>query len=224
MNNFLDVDRRGAFAMFAICSGILSLLVFVIPIVYSPRAPVELLPFFVSHWSSYILLAIAILIWVIVAIPFVVAVGVILSARSRSVAVAATLLSAGGILLLGFAVFAFVGAFLAIVASAGAAPSTAAATYQAAVWSNLSFFLADPGLMTLGFGQFLFAWLAWNSGTFPKAVSLVGFVGGLAALLTLVTYQTSLLAMIQIGAFRVWGVSLALCCSGVKFSGRHDPE
>jgi len=205
MNNSMDVDRGGAFAVFAIFAGVLSLLLFVFPTVYSPRAPTQLLPFFKSHQSSYIVFAVTILIWVIVAIPFVVAVGGLLSARSRSLAHAATLLSAGGILLLGFAAFAFVGAFLAIVAAGGAAPSAAAATYQAAIWSNLSFLLADPGLMTLGFGQFLFAWLAWNSGTFPRAVSLVGFVGGLAGLLTLATYQTSVLAMIQIGAFGVWG-------------------
>ena len=204
MNDLLDIDRRVAFATFAIAAGVLSLLLLVLPVVYSPRAPVELLPFFESHRSIYILLAVTILIWVIVSIPSVVAVGAMLSAQSRSLALAATLLSAGGILLLGFAVFAFIGALLAIVASATAAPSTAAAAYQAAIWSNLSFFLADPGLMTLGFGQFLFAWLAWNSGTFPKAVSVGGFVGGLSGLLTLVTYQTSLLAVIQLGAFGVW--------------------
>lgn len=202
----MDVDRRGAFAFFAICAGALSLVLFVFPTVYSPRAPAQLLSFFESHQSRYILVAVTMLIWVIVAIPFVVALGGLLSARSRSLAHAATLLSAGGILLLGFAVFTFVGAFLAIVAAGGAAPSAPAANYQAAIWSNLSFLLADPGLMTLGFGQFLFAWLAWNSGTFPKAVSLVGFVGGLAGLLTLATYQTSVLAMVQIGAFGVWGV------------------
>ena len=206
MNDCLDLERRGAFAICAMCAGVLSLLLFVLPIVYSPRAPVELLPFFESHRSSYILLAVTILIWVIVVIPFFVAVGAMLSTRSRSLAITATLLSTGGILLLGFAVFAFVGALLAIVASAGAAPNAAAATYQAAIWSNLSFFLADPGLMTLGFGQLLFAWLSWNSGSFPKAVSLIGFVGGLAGLFTLATYQTSLLAVIQIGSIGVWGV------------------
>jgi hypothetical protein len=147
---------------------------------------------------------------VIVAIPFVVALGALLSVRTRSLALGATLLSAGGILLLGFAVFAFVGALLAIVAAAGAAPSAAAAAYQASIWSNLSFLLADPGLMTLGFGQFLFACLAWNGGTFPKAISLVGFVGGLAGLLTLATYQTSILAIIQIAAFGIWAVATAV--------------
>src|SRR5712692_1383231 len=210
MNNSMDVDRRGTFAFFAIFAGVLSLLLFVFPTVYSPRAPSELLPFFESHRSTYILVAVTMLIWVIVAIPFVVAVGDLLSARSRSLALAATLLSAGGILLLGFAVFAFVCAVLSIVAAGGAAPNTASATYQATIWSNLSFFLADPGLMTLGFGQSLFGWLAWNSGPFPKAVSLVGFVGGLAGLLTLATYQTSILAMIQIGAFGVWGIVTAV--------------
>jgi hypothetical protein len=90
------------------------------------------------------------------------------------------------------------------------APSAADATYQAAIWAKLSFFLTDPGLMTLGAGQSLFAWLAWSSGALPKSVSLVGLIGGLCGLLTLAVYQTSVLAMIQIGAFAVWGIATGI--------------
>ncbi|HLQ44620.1 MAG TPA: hypothetical protein VK137_07830, partial [Planctomycetaceae bacterium] len=61
MNNSMDVDRRGTFAFFAIFAGVLSLLLFVFPTVYSPRAPSELLPFFESHRSTYILVAVTML-------------------------------------------------------------------------------------------------------------------------------------------------------------------
>jgi len=116
-------------------------------------------------------------------------------------AFAATLLCAGGALLLGFATFAYVGAFLAITAASHAAPSQAEAIYQAAIWGNLSFFLSDPGLMTLGLGQWrLFRW----------PVCAVGYLGGLAGLLTLAVYQTSVLAIVQIGAFGVWGIATGI--------------
>jgi hypothetical protein len=207
MSNYPELDGRITFAVFAILAGLLSVLLVASTNLPAPRVPAELLPYFRSHQSSYVLAAITVLVWVVVAIPFVVGLGALLSAKGSTLAFAATLLSAGGILLLGFATFAFVGAFLAIVAASDVAPSPAEATYQAAIWGNLSFFLTDPGLMTLGFGQFLFAWLAWNSSTVPRFVSWVGFLGGLAGLLTLVVYQTSLLAMIQIGAFGVWGIA-----------------
>ncbi len=174
------------------------------------HVPAELLPYFNTHRSSYLFAAVTVLVWVAVAIPFVVGLGALLAPKSKTLSRAATLLSAGGILLLGFAMFTFVGAFIAIVAAGDLAPTAAEATYQATIWSNLSFFLTDPGLMTLGAGQFLFAWLAWGSGVLPRSVSLVGFIGGLAGLLTLAVYQTSLLALVQIGAFAIWGIATGI--------------
>src|SRR5262249_55687287 len=102
-------------------------------------------------------------------------------------------------------------------ASSQAAPSEAEAIYQAAIWSNLSYFLTDPGLMTLGLGQFLFARLAWKGGVFPKVISAIGYVGGLAGLLTLAVHQPSLLAVVQISAFGVWGLA-----TGVVLVRRRD--
>ena len=66
----------------------------------------------------------------------------------------------------GFAISARVGAFLSILA-AGSPPTAADASYQAAIQGNLFYFLSDPGLMTWGFGQPPFGWLAWRSGVLP---------------------------------------------------------
>jgi hypothetical protein len=207
MSNGLEPDRCGTFAVVAILAGLLSVLLLLSASLPAPRVPAELLRYFISHRSAYVFAAVTALVWVLVAVPFVVALGALLGSKSKTISRAATVLSAGGIFLLGFATFAFVGAFLAIAAAGEVAPSAAEATYQAAIWANLSFFLTDPGLMTLGAGQFLFAWLAWSSSALPRSVSGVGFIGGLSGLLTLAVYQTSLLAMIQIGAFGVWGIA-----------------
>ncbi len=207
MSNDLEPSGRITFAVFAMLAGLLSLVLAFPAGLYSPRAPAELLPYFNSHHSSYLFLAVTVLVWVVVAIPFVVGLGALLASKSKTLSRAATLLSAGGILLLGSAIFTFVGAFLAIVAASDVAPSAVEATYQAAIWGNLSFFLTDPGLMTLGAGQFLFAWLAWIGRVLPRSVSVVGFIGGLSGLLTLAVYQTSLLAQVQLGAFAIWGIA-----------------
>jgi len=207
MDNYPQLDSRLAFAIFAIAAGLLSVLLVASVGGPPPQAPEELLRYFVSHRSAYTFLAITVLAWAVTSVPCIVGLGALLGARRGALAFAATLLSAGGVLLLGFATFAFVGAFLAINASSHTAPSQAEAAYQAAIWSNLSYFLTDPGLMTLGLGQFLFAWLAWNGGLLPKLLCAIGFVGGLAGLLTLAVYQTGLLALVQISAFGVWGLA-----------------
>jgi len=130
----------------------------------------------------------------------------ILRPKSAAFALTATLLSTVGILLLGFAIFAHVGAVLSILA-AGRPPDAADATYQAAIWGNLFFYLTDPGLMTWGLGQFLFGWLAWRSGVVPNWISVIGMIGGIAGLLTLAVYQSAMLALLQLVCFAVWGIA-----------------
>jgi hypothetical protein len=70
--------------------------------------------------------------------------------------------------------------------------------------------------MTLGFGQFLFAWIGWKSGTLPKSLSVIGFIGGVSGLLTLAVYQTGSLALIQLGAFAVWGIATGIILFRLK--------
>jgi len=61
--------------------------------------------------------------------------------------------------------------------------------------------------MAWGFGQFLFALLAWNGAVFPRWLAIAGFIGGGAGLLTLAVYQTAVLALVQFAAFAIWGVA-----------------
>lgn len=160
------------------------------------------------------LLAVIVLVWAVVSVPFVVALGQLLRSKSASLALTASILSAVGILLLGFAIFAHVGAFLSIIA-AGSPPSAADGAYQAAIWGNLSFHLTDPGLMTRGLGQLLFGWLAWKSHVLPNWVSVAGMIGGVAGLLTLAVYQSGLLALMQLASFTLWGCDCRSAPSGV---------
>jgi hypothetical protein len=199
-----DLDRAAAFAWFSLLAGALSILLLAATLQPTPQSAGEQLAFFAEHRASAMLLAVGVLAWAVFSIPFVVAVGQILRPTSTSFALTATILSAVGILLLGFAIFAHVGAFLSILA-AGSPPSAAEATYQAAIWGNLWFYLTDPGLMTWGFGQFLFGWLSWKSDVWPNWLSVVGMIGGLAGLLTLAVYQSGVLVLIQLASFAVWG-------------------
>jgi hypothetical protein len=219
MKSRAQIDSRTTFATFAIVAGLLSFLLVASVSGPAPRVPAELLPYFVAHRSTYVFLAITVLVWAVASVPCTAGIGVLLGARRDTLAFAATILCSGGVLLLGFGTFVFVGAFLAIIASSQVAPSEAEATYQATIWGNLSYLLTDPGLMTLGLGQFLFAWLAWKGGALPKVLSGIGFVGGLAGLCTLAVYQTSLLAVIQISAFGVWGLT-----TGVMLLRRSDEK
>ena len=192
-------SRRILLAVFAILTGLISVLMIVTP---PPTAGMA--------ESYYNLQATTIMIWILAAIPFVAGLGRLLGGKENLLALAATLLSAGGILLLGFATFTSVGAFLAIGRVGDVAAHVNDVAFHTAIWSHLAFFLTDPGLMILGFGQFLFAWLAWKHATFSRPIALIGLVGGLAGLLTLAVYQTSLLAVIQIGAFGIWGMAASV--------------
>jgi len=209
MNTHPRVDNRVAFAVFAIIAGLASGLL--LASVSAPaELPKDLLSYFIAHRSTYLFAAVTVLVWATASVPFVVSLGALLGTREGTLALAATFLSTGGVLLLGFATFAFIGAFLAVTAASQAAPNQAEAIYQAAIWGNLSFFLADPGLMALGLGQFLFARLAWKSRLFPRLVCAIGYLGGLAGLFTLAVYQTSALAIVQIGSLGVWGIATGI--------------
>jgi hypothetical protein len=165
--------------------------------------PAELLTYFRAHRGRYVASASVALAWLVLAMPFLAALRELLGEGRRALASAALLLAAGGVLLLGFGSFIGIGAFFALDAASEGLGARLQAPYQAAIWRNMSFLLSDPGLMLLGGGQALFAWLAWRT-ALSRILAVIGFVGGAAGLLTLAVYQTPLLALVQLAAFAVW--------------------
>ena len=200
----VGVDRKIPLVVLAFLSGTLSLLLLLASLQPPPVTPAQQLLFAASHQGAYGLFASLVLAWSVFSIPLAVTVATLLRAKSGTLALAAQLLVAIGVLLLSFGIFMHIGALLSIVA-AGAPPHAEDATYQAAIWSSLSFYLTDPGLMAWGLGQFLFGWLAWRSGVLSNWVAVVGMIGGVAGLLTLTVYQTGVLGIVQILCFAVWG-------------------
>ncbi len=201
-----DLDRPRAFAWVSLLAGAVSVCYLIATVESVPPIGAEPLSFFAGHRGFFVLAATVVLTWAVCSIPFVVVLGQLLRPKSPTFALTATILSAAGILLLAFANFASIGAFLSILA-AGRPTTAPEAIYQAAVWGNLFYFLTDPGLMTWGLGQLLFGWLAWKSGVLPNWLSVVGSVGGIAGLLTLAVYQSPELALIQLASFAAWGMA-----------------
>jgi hypothetical protein len=208
-------DNKRFFAVASILSAFLTLLL-VVSAAPPPGSAADLLPYFRAHLPRFVILAVVVLAWVVVSLPVVIAIARLVGDDHPMLASAGALLSAGGILLLGFGTFIFIGAFFALAAANDAAPSAAHAAYQAAVWRNLSFLLSDPGLMTLGAGQLVFGWLAWRGRAFPRYVAALGILGGIAGLLTLAVYQTPALAIVQLLALSITAAAAGL----VLF--RHD--
>ncbi len=201
------VDRTRLPALLALLAGGLSAALLLVSVL-SPRADSEhLLQFATSHRTTYAVLASIALAWSICCVPFVAVLGAILRRVNRPLAKAAELLTVGGMLLLGFAIFMSVGAVLSVV-SAGPAPSADIAAYQLEFWSHMSFYLTDPGLMAWGLGQLLFSWLSWSSRALPRWTNVVGLIGGAAGLLTLAVYQTPVLALLQLSCFAVWAFAV----------------
>jgi hypothetical protein len=201
------IDHRGAFALFSLCTAILSLLFVAVTILAPSFTPVQQLSSFINNRAIYYIIALVALVWSAMALPFVAGLGALMREKSVGLALAATMLSGGGILLLGFARYVYVGALIAIDAASAVAPSAADSAYQASIWANLQFYLADPPLCAWGLGQVLFGWLAWRSHVLPNWLAIVGIIGGVACLIASVdaSKDAVLLALLSIASFAVWG-------------------
>jgi hypothetical protein len=201
---FDDIGPDGRlFAVLSFAAGLLTILLVLLAAGEGPREPADLIPYFEAHRTRYVWSASVALAWLAASIPFLAALRSLLGTDRRTLAIAAMLLSAAGVLLLGFGSFISIGSFFALDAASQGIAARLQAPYQAAIWRNLAFLLSDPGLMALGGGQVLFAWLAVRT-ALSRIVVGIGFLGGIAGFLTLAVYQTPLLAVVQLGAFAVW--------------------
>jgi hypothetical protein len=214
-----DLDHAATFGWFALISAVLSTAIVIGLLRPLPSDPGALLQFFTEHRPLIALEAICVLTWAVCSVPFVVALWQIERGLGTGLALSATMLSSTGIVLLAYGIRTFFGAMLAIGA-AGHPLHAADALYQAAIWRSLFFFLADPGLMLWGLGQFLFGRLAWKSSFVPRWIGGVGMLGGIAGLLTDAVYQTPALAIIQIACFAIWGFAFGITLLRRSHRGR----
>ena len=207
--NATAIDHKTALAALALVAAVLSLALLAASLQPPPPTSAELFTFAAQHRTALGLFASVVLAWSVFSIPLVVTIARLLQAPGGTLARIAQFLSAAGVSMLGFALFAHTAALLSIVAAGGPARAEDAA-HQATILSNLRFYLTDPGLMTWGLGQFIFGRIGWRSGLLPDWLAVVGMLGGLAGLLTLAVYQTGVLALVQLASFTVWGFATAV--------------
>jgi hypothetical protein len=201
----LEIERKTAFAVFSLLAGVLTLLLGVGLFLPSTTAA-QLLSSYNANQAIFTIYADVYLGWSVFSIPFVVGLGTLLRAKSSSFALAATLLSSVGILLLGFAVFIQVGALGALGLVGNLAPSSAEATYHAAFWYHFVVSLVTPALWAWGLGQVLFGWLAWRSQVLPSWLAVLGMISGIASFAPPFVYVQA----IVYGSFIVWGFTTGI--------------
>lgn len=193
-------------ATLAFLAAAVSILLLVVSALPPPGDPAQPLAAVSSHATLFALVASLALVWSVLCVPLPFVLGAMLSDSDPVLVGSATLLMAVGVLVLGLGVFTGTAATLALASSPATDPDPLA--QQVRFWSQMRFYLTDPGLMTWGAGQFLFCWLHWGAGQLPRPVVLIGLLGGAAGLLTLAVYETRLLALIQLLSLAVLGTGL----------------
>jgi hypothetical protein len=204
-------ERRLA-AVSALIAGALSVVQLVLLVAIPvPHEPAGRLAYFRDHQGLVAIVEVAVIVWATLSVPFPIALGLLQWARSRVLAASATVLSASGILLLGFATYVGIGALWAI--DVAGPPSTAGAdVYQASVWIQLGYLLSDPPLMAWGVGQLLFAWLAWFGPLLPRWLAVVGGLSGLGIVVGSLALPSLAMPLIAFGilAFAIWALGIAV--------------
>lgn len=183
----------------------LSLALLIASVVPPPGDPAQPLAWEAGHRSAYALVAALALTWSVLSVPFAITLGAMVEDADASLVMAARFLTAGGILLLGTGVFTGFAALLAL-GGAGPVPDPAVVAHHAKFWAQMRYLLTDPGLMAWGVGLLLYGGLLWRSGALPRSVVAVCLAGGVAGVLTLAVFETSILALVQLVAFAVLGL------------------
>ena len=191
-----DLGNKKIFVAFVVLSSLLGFIFLVTTLIQKPPLPHQVFSYFEANQSGFILFATLSLVWSVVTIPAIVALGAaIKNSASRGLSNTAILLTSSGILLNGIISFLYVGALLSIWNTRNM--QGANSDYQMSIWTNLFYFMSDPALMIWGLGQLLFGYLLLSNLIFPKWLGVVTVVGGVAGALTLAVYQTPILAIVQ---------------------------
>ena len=178
----LEIERTSTFAVFSLLVAALTLALGVVLYLHaSPPTAAQEWSNYNANQASYTTSAYVALAWSVFSIPFVVGLGTLLRAKSRSLALAATLLSAVGMLLFGIAYFIPAQALGVLGLVGHLAPSAAESTYQGAFWYHFSVSLLVPALYVWGPGQLLFGWLVWRSRVLPSWLAVFGLISGIAS-------------------------------------------
>ena len=180
--DFLKIEHTSTFAVFALLVSALTLALGAVLYLHaSPPTAAQEWSNYNANQASYTTGAYVALAWSVFSLPFVVGLGTLLHGKSRSLALAATLFSAVGILLFGLAYFIPARALGVLGLVGNLAPSPAESTYQGAFWYHFSLSLLVPALYVWGPSQVLFGWLAWRSRVLPSWLAVFGLVSGMAS-------------------------------------------
>jgi Domain of unknown function (DUF4386) len=178
----LKIERTSIFGVFSLLVAALTLTLGVVLYLHpSPSTAAQEWSNYNANQAGYVTGAYVALAWSVFSIPFVVGLGTLLRGKSRSLALAATLLSAVGILLFGIAYFIPAQALGVLRLVGNLAPGTKEAIYQAAFWYYFSVSLLVPALYAWGVGQVLFGWLVWRSRVLPSWLAVIGMISGIAS-------------------------------------------
>ncbi|HEY6910528.1 MAG TPA: hypothetical protein VI356_14210 [Myxococcales bacterium] len=209
-NQSPDEVPRKPIAAFGLLTGVLSLLLLLSLTAPPPQASKGRLAS--GRIAELVITEIAVLLWATSSVPFIVGLGMLLRGRGRWLASSATWLSAGGLLLLGFATYVSIGSAYAINA-AGQPPVAGEDVYQAAVWQQLGILLTDPPLIAWGAGQIFFGVLAWKRDLLPRWLAAIAAVGGVSGVLASLQAPPLgvALALLAVACFGVWA-----CGCGIR--------
>lgn len=191
-----NLDNKKLFGFFSLASSLISLIAFITTLQQKPPVPNQILSYFEAHKGNYILFAALSLTWSIVSVPVIVSIGLLTTKiGQKNMTLTSIILTSAGVLLSGTVSFLYVGACLAVEGAKSV--QGANIDYQISFWTNLFYFMTDPALMIWGFGQLLLGILVMRTKDFPKWLSIIVIVGGIAGLLTLIVFQTPILALLQ---------------------------
>ena len=228
----LKIGRKSAFAVYSLLTAAFTLLLGVFLYLHpSPPTAAQELSNYNANQAGYTSSAYIALVWSVFSIPFVVGLGTLLRAKSRSLALAATLLSSVGMLLFGFAYFISAQALGVLALVGNLAPGTAEATYHGAFWYHFSVSLLVPALYAWGLGQLLFGWLAWRSQVLPSWLAVLGLISGIASFAP----PFKVVQAIVLDSFILWGLTTGLLLlrshgqegairPDLQLEGRHTDE